>query len=65
MVRTFILGNHCEIDKTIEEIMIKHVDSKGGSGGSRSGLFRILNMTLVKDGLTPVINDKKCTGNNG
>ena len=38
VARSFIPGNRCEVDKTIEETFMKQSKSRGGSGSSRAGL---------------------------
>ena len=38
VARSFIPGNRCPIDKTIEETFIKHSKSHGGTGGCGAGL---------------------------
>jgi len=39
---SFISGNHCAVDKTMEETCIKHSRSHGGAGGNSAGLSGIL-----------------------
>ena len=38
VARSFIPGNRCEVDKTIEETLMKQSKSRGGSGSSGAGL---------------------------
>ena len=33
VARSFIPGNRCAVDRTIEETFMKHAKSRGGSGG--------------------------------
>ena len=43
VARSFIPGNRCAVDKTIEETMMRHSKSRGGVGGSTIGLSGLLN----------------------
>ncbi len=43
IARSFVPGNRCAVDKTIEETFMKHAKSHGGSGGCGAGLTGILN----------------------
>ena len=38
VARSFIPGNRCAVDKTIEETFMKHAKSKGGAGGGSTGI---------------------------
>ena len=38
VARSFIPGNRCQVDKTIEETFMKHSKSHGGTGGCGAGL---------------------------
>ena len=42
VARSFIPGNRCAVDKTIEETIMKHAKSRGGAGGAGVGLSGIL-----------------------
>ena len=42
VARSFVPGNRCAVDKTIEETFMKHAKSHGGSGGCGAGLTGIL-----------------------
>ena len=42
VARSYVPGNRCAVDKTIEETFMKHVKSRGGSGGCGAGLTGIL-----------------------
>lgn len=41
VARSFVPGNRCAVDKTIEETIMKHAKSRGGSGSSGAGLSGI------------------------
>ena len=41
VARSFIPGNRCAVDKTMEETFMKHAKSRGGSGGSAAGISGI------------------------
>ena len=41
VARSFIPGNRCAVDKTMEETFIKHAKSRSGAGGSRTGISGI------------------------
>ena len=41
-VARFMSGNHCAVDKILEETFIKHSKSHGGAGGNSAGLSGIL-----------------------
>ena len=43
VARSFIPGNRCPVDKTIEETFMKHSKSHGGSGGCGAGLTGLEN----------------------
>ncbi len=38
VARSFVAGNRCAVDKTIEETFMKHAKSKSGSGSTGAGL---------------------------
>lgn len=38
VARSFIPGNSCAVDKTMEETFMKHAKSKGGAGSSGPGI---------------------------
>ena len=38
VARSFVPGNRCAVDKTIEETFMKHAKSKGGAGGGSTGI---------------------------
>ena len=42
VARSYVPGNRCAVDKTIEETFMKHAKSHGGSGGCGAGLTGIL-----------------------
>ena len=42
VARSYVPGNRCVVDKTIEETFMKHAKSHGGSGGCGAGLTGIL-----------------------
>lgn len=42
VARSFIPGNRCAVDKTIEETFMKHAKSHGGAGGRGAGVSGIL-----------------------
>jgi hypothetical protein len=42
VVRYFVPGNRCPVEKTIEETFLKHSKSHGGAGGGSAGLFQVL-----------------------
>ena len=42
VARSFIPGNLCAVDKTMEETFMKHAKSHGGAGGSGAGLTGLL-----------------------
>ena len=42
VARSFIPGCRNAVDKTIEEIMMKHAKSHGGAGGSGTGISGFL-----------------------
>jgi hypothetical protein len=39
MARSFVPGNRCPVDKTIENFFMKHSKSHGGGSGGLSGLL--------------------------
>ena len=39
--RSFIPGNRCAVDKTMEETFMKHAKSHSGTGGSGAGITGI------------------------
>jgi hypothetical protein len=41
VARSFIPGNRCQVDKTMEETFMKHEKSHGGAGGSGAGISGI------------------------
>jgi hypothetical protein len=41
--RSFVTGNRCPVDKTIEESFMKHSKSHGGAGGGSAGLSDLLS----------------------
>ena len=41
VARSFIPGNRCAVDKTMEETFMKHVKSRSGAGGSGTGISGI------------------------
>ena len=41
VARSFVPGNRCAVDKTMEETFMKHAKSRGGSGGSAAGICGI------------------------
>lgn len=41
VARSFIPGNRCAVDKTMEETFMKHAKSHGGAGGSGAGITGI------------------------
>ena len=41
VARTFIPGNRCAVDKTMEETFMKHAKSRSGAGGSGTGISGI------------------------
>lgn len=43
VARSFVPGSRCAVDKTIEETVMKHSKSRGGSGASGAGLSGIQN----------------------
>ena len=43
MARSFVPGNRCPVDKTIEETFMKHSKSHGGAGGGSAGLSGLLS----------------------
>ena len=43
VARSFIPGNRCPVDKTIEETFMKHLKSHGGTGGCGAGLSGLVN----------------------
>ena len=43
VARSFIPGNRCAVDKTMEETFIKHSKCRGGSGGAGAGLSGLVN----------------------
>ena len=42
VARSMIPGNRCAVDKTMEEMFMKHAKSKGGAGGAGAGLCGIV-----------------------
>ncbi|KAG1696103.1 Maltase-glucoamylase, intestinal [Nymphon striatum] len=43
VARSFVPGNQCAVDKTIEETFMKHAKSHAGAGGRGAGVSGILN----------------------
>ena len=43
VARSFMAGNRCPVDKTIEDTFMKHSKSHGGTGGCGAGLSGIVN----------------------
>ena len=43
VARTFIPGNCCAVDKTIEETIMRHAKSHGGAGGGGFGVSGVLS----------------------
>ena len=43
VARSFVSGNRCAVDKTIEETFMKHAKSHGGAGGCGAGVSGILS----------------------
>ena len=43
VARSFVSGNRCDVDKTMEETFMKHTKSKGGAGGSGAGVSGLLS----------------------
>ncbi|KAG1683376.1 hypothetical protein GQR58_010026 [Nymphon striatum] len=43
VARSFVPGNQCDVDKTIEETFMKHAKSHAGAGGRGAGVSGILN----------------------
>ncbi len=43
VARSFIPGNRCAVDKTMEETFMKHAKSHGGAGSSGAGLSGLVN----------------------
>jgi hypothetical protein len=43
VARSFVPGNRCPVDKTIEETFMKHSKSNGGAGDGSTGLFGLLS----------------------
>ena len=43
VARSFIPGNRCAVDKTMEETFMKHCKCRGGSGGAGAGLSGLVN----------------------
>jgi len=42
VARSFIPGNRCAVDKTMEETFMRHAKSHGGAGGSAAGVSGLL-----------------------
>ena len=42
VARSFVPGNRCDVDKTMEETFMKHANSEGGAGGSGAGASGLL-----------------------
>ena len=42
VARSFVPGNRCDMDKTMEETFMKHAKSKGGAEGSGAGASGLL-----------------------
>jgi hypothetical protein len=42
VARSFIPGNRCAVDKTMEETFMRHAKSHGGAGGSGKGVSGLL-----------------------
>ena len=43
VARSFVPGNRCPVDKTIEETFMKHSKSHGGTGGGSADLSGLLS----------------------
>ena len=42
VARSFIPGNRCAVDKTMEETFMRHAKSRGGAGGTGAGVTGVL-----------------------
>ena len=42
VARSFIPGNRCAVDKTMEETFVRHAKSRGGAGGTGAGVTGVL-----------------------
>ena len=43
VARSFIPGNRCDVDKTMEETFMRHAKSRGGAGTGITGLLTNIN----------------------